>query len=137
LTKSIIFSHLYPCSVAPRKAPSSAKCNVHFRIPSNLKSFTKPRRLTSLQYEADMMLIILQMQITAQEYIQNHYINVAFFIILSPGNMLFSRMSPKMPVQNLISTCSQFPLLCCRHTKLRQTPMQNIGVPSFTLVCTL
>ena len=29
LTKSIIFSHLYPRSVAPRKATSSAKCNVH------------------------------------------------------------------------------------------------------------
>jgi len=46
LTKLIIFSHLYPHSVAPRKAPSSAKCNVHFLLPQNLKSFTKPCRLT-------------------------------------------------------------------------------------------
>jgi len=37
LTKSIIFSHLYPRSVAPQKAPSSAKRNVHFSVPHNLK----------------------------------------------------------------------------------------------------
>jgi len=48
LTKSIIFSHLYPRSVAPQNAPSSAKCNVHFRVPRNWKSITKSWRLTSL-----------------------------------------------------------------------------------------
>jgi len=41
LMKSIIFSHLYPHSVAPENAPSSAKCNVHFCAPQNLKRFTK------------------------------------------------------------------------------------------------
>jgi len=40
LMKSIIFSHLYPRSVAPWKAPSSAKRYVHFCVPQNLKSFT-------------------------------------------------------------------------------------------------
>jgi len=35
LIKSIIFSHLYPRSVAPRKTRTSAKCNVHFRVPHN------------------------------------------------------------------------------------------------------
>ena len=48
LTKSIIFSHLYPRSAAPQKAPSSAKCNVHFSVPRNWKGFTKPWRLNSL-----------------------------------------------------------------------------------------
>jgi len=48
LTESIIFSHLYPRSAAPQEAPSSAKCNVHFSVPRNGKSFTKPWRLTSL-----------------------------------------------------------------------------------------
>ena len=48
LTKLIIFSHLYLRSVAPRKATSTTKCNVYFRVPRNLKSFTKPRWLTSL-----------------------------------------------------------------------------------------
>jgi hypothetical protein len=56
LTKSKIFSHLYPRS----SAPPSAKSNVHFRVPCNLKSFTKPWRSRSLQYEADMTLIIAQ-----------------------------------------------------------------------------
>jgi hypothetical protein len=37
LKKSIIFSRLYPHSVAPRNAPSSAKCNVHFCAPQNFK----------------------------------------------------------------------------------------------------
>jgi len=35
LTKSIIFSHLYPHGVAPRKAPCRTKCNVHSRVPRN------------------------------------------------------------------------------------------------------
>jgi len=48
LTKSIIFSHLYPRSAAPQKTTSSAKCNVHFSVPYNLKSFISPCRLTSL-----------------------------------------------------------------------------------------
>ena len=44
--------------------------------------------------------------------------------IWSPRNMLFSRMSPNMPVQNLISTCS-WCRLCSVRTKPRQTPIQN------------
>jgi hypothetical protein len=111
LLKSITLSHLYPGLVAPRKEQSCVKRNVHFCIPRNLKRFTKPCRLTSLKYEPDVTLIILQTQITAQEYLQNHYIYVAFaycsiYKTWSPGNMLLSRMSPNMPVQNLISSCS-------------------------------
>ena len=49
----LISSHFHPRSVAPRTAPSSAKCNVHFRVPQNLKSFTKQWRLTSLKFDAN------------------------------------------------------------------------------------
>jgi len=48
LMKSILFSHFCTGVVAPWKAPSSAKCNVHFHVPWKLKSFTKQWRLTSL-----------------------------------------------------------------------------------------
>jgi hypothetical protein len=44
-TKSIILSHFG----SRTEAPSSDKCNVHLRLPRNLKkSFTKPRRLTQM-----------------------------------------------------------------------------------------
>jgi len=43
----------------------------------------------------------------------------------SPGNIVFSRMSPNMPVQNVISTSSWCRLLCCARRKPWQTPMQN------------
>jgi len=45
--------------------------------------------------------------------------------------MLFSRMSPNMPVQNLISTCPWCCLLCSVHMKPRQTPMQN-NIPVYS-----
>jgi hypothetical protein len=48
LTKSIIFSHFCKGLVVPWKAPSSAKCKVHFNVQWKLKSFMKPWRLTSL-----------------------------------------------------------------------------------------
>jgi hypothetical protein len=62
-------------------------------------------------------------------YIHNGMASIMFtqciiVTVRSPGNMLFSRMSPNLPDQNLISTYSCC-LLCCRHTKLRQTSMQN------------
>jgi hypothetical protein len=83
LTKSIIFSHLHPRSAAL----PSAKCNVHFRVPRNLKSFTKPWRLRSLLYEADMTLII------AQEYLK--------FITF------------KLPLLNLVFLQSCLQEICC------------------------
>ena len=49
----------------------------------------------------------------------------SIFTIWSPGNMLFSRMSPNLPGQNLISTCSWCCSLCCMRTEPTHTPAQN------------